>query len=96
MSPSEEQTATAPEVAPLRDASTVVLVRDGDQLAGDVVVRRLDVVRGIRIHHDGDVRASGDLLRHIRGGGLGDQGAPKGMNEGAEISYGAAEGWVVH
>ncbi|WP_448221562.1 NUDIX hydrolase [Gordonia iterans] len=30
MSPSEEQTATAPEVAPLRDASTVVLVRDGD------------------------------------------------------------------
>ncbi len=30
------------------------------------------------------------------GGGLGDQGAPKGMNEGAEISYGAAEGWVVH
>ncbi len=30
MSPSEEQTVTVPEVAPLRDASTVVLVRDGD------------------------------------------------------------------
>lgn len=30
------------------------------------------------------------------GGAPGAQGAPKGMNEGAEISYGGAEGWVVH
>jgi hypothetical protein len=30
------------------------------------------------------------------GGALGAQGAPKGMNEGAEPSYGAAEGWVLH
>ena len=30
------------------------------------------------------------------GGDLGEQGAPKGMNEGAEVSYGGAEGWVVH
>lgn len=30
------------------------------------------------------------------GGGLGAQGAPKGMSEGAEVSYGAAEDWVLH
>jgi Na+-transporting methylmalonyl-CoA/oxaloacetate decarboxylase gamma subunit len=30
------------------------------------------------------------------GGDLGAQGAPKGMNEGSEVSYGGAEGWVVH
>lgn len=30
------------------------------------------------------------------GGDLGEQGAPKGMSEGAKVSYGGAEGWVVH
>ncbi len=30
------------------------------------------------------------------GGAPGAQGAPKGMNEGNEVSYGAAEGWVLH
>lgn len=30
------------------------------------------------------------------GGALGAQGAPKGMNEGAEVSYGGAEAWAVH
>lgn len=30
------------------------------------------------------------------GGALGNQGAPKGMNEGADVSYGGAEGWVLH
>jgi len=30
------------------------------------------------------------------GGAPGAQGGPKGMNEGAEINYGGAEGWVVH
>jgi hypothetical protein len=30
------------------------------------------------------------------GGALGAQGAPKLMSEGAEVDYGAAEGWVLH
>jgi hypothetical protein len=49
---------------------------------------------------------AGEILNAVRGGpwrplyggggGLGAQGAPKGMSEGAEVSYGAAEGWVLH
>ena len=49
---------------------------------------------------------AGDILNAVRGGawkplygggsGLGAQGAPAGMNVGAEVSYGAAEGWVLH
>ena len=30
------------------------------------------------------------------GGAPGEQGAPKLMNEGAEVSYGEAEAWVLH
>jgi len=30
------------------------------------------------------------------GGAPGQQGAPKGMSEGSEVSYGGAEGWIVH
>lgn len=49
---------------------------------------------------------AGKVLQQVKGGpwtalygggdALGEQGAPKGMNEGAEIAYGGAEGWVVH
>ncbi len=54
----------------------------------------------------GGVNSAGITLNKLRGGpwtalygggdALGDQGGPKGMNEGAEIAYGGAEGWVVH
>ncbi len=48
---------------------------------------------------------AGQILEEVKGkweplysggGALGAQGAPKGMNAGAEINYGGAEGWVVH
>jgi hypothetical protein len=49
---------------------------------------------------------AGEILNDVKGGpwvplyggggALGAQGAPKGMNEGAEVAYGGAEGWVVH
>lgn len=53
-----------------------------------------------------DKATAGEILGQVKGGpwkplyggggALGAQGAPKGMNEGAEVAYGAAEGWVVH
>jgi hypothetical protein len=53
-----------------------------------------------------DKATAGEILEDVKGcpwiplygggGALGAQGAPKGMNEGAEIAYGGAEGWVVH
>ncbi len=49
---------------------------------------------------------AGDVLNEIKGGSwqalyggggaLGAQGAPALMNEGAEVSYGGAEAWVLH
>lgn len=49
---------------------------------------------------------AGEILEDVKGGewvplyggggALGAQGAPKLMNQGAEVSYGGAEGWVVH
>ena len=49
---------------------------------------------------------AGDILTKVKGGpwvalyggggAPGAQGGPKGMNEGSEINYGGAEGWVVH
>lgn len=49
---------------------------------------------------------AGQILNKLKGGpwvalygggeALGVQGAPKGMNEGAEVSYGGAEAWVLH
>lgn len=56
--------------------------------------------------HNWDKETAGEILNKVKGGpwvalygggsALGAQGAPKGMNEGAEVSYGGAEGWVVH
>lgn len=53
-----------------------------------------------------DKATAGEILNDVKGGpwtplyggggALGAQGAPKGMNEGAEVGYGAAEGWIVH
>ncbi len=50
--------------------------------------------------------SGGQILNEMRGGpwkplyggggALGAQGAPKGMSVGAQVSYGAAEGWVLH
>lgn len=53
-----------------------------------------------------DRATAGEILEDVKGGpwkplygeggALGEQGAPKGMNEGAEIGYNAAEGWILH
>ncbi|MEI6562767.1 MAG: pilus assembly protein TadG-related protein [bacterium] len=53
-----------------------------------------------------DKATAGEILEDVKGGpwkplyggggALGNQGGPKGMNEGAVIAYGGAEGWVVH
>jgi hypothetical protein len=49
---------------------------------------------------------AGEILATVRGGpwealyggggALGSQGAPRGLNEGAEAAWGALEGWTVH
>ena len=54
----------------------------------------------------GNEATAGKILNKVKGGpwialygnggALGAQGGPKGMNEGAEVSYGGAEGLVVH
>lgn len=55
-------------------------------------------------HWDGET--AGEILNKVKdgpwtalyggGGAPGAQGGPELMNQGAEVSYGAAEGWVVH
>ena len=55
--------------------------------------------------HSWQGETAGQILNSVKGawqqlygggGAPGTQGAPKGMNEGSEVSYGGAEGWVVH
>ncbi len=53
-----------------------------------------------------DKETAGEILNKVKdgawtalyggGGALGAQGGPELMNPGAEVSYGAAEGWVLH
>jgi hypothetical protein len=59
--------------------------------------------KGVYMTWDGET--GGKVLSAFRGGGwipltggggLGAQGAPDLMNPGAEVSYGGAEGWIVH